>query len=50
MKISGTKVVFLFQLGRLEVFRLFIALQASYGALWRKEIWSEIHKLGFPNK
>lgn len=47
---SGTEVVFLFRLGRLEGFQLFIDFQASYGALWRKEIWSEMYKLGFPPK
>jgi hypothetical protein len=40
---SGTKVVFLFQFGRLEGVHLVIDFQASYGTLWRKEIWSEMH-------
>jgi len=33
-----------------EVLHLFIDFQASYGTLWRKEIQSEILKLGFPKK
>jgi hypothetical protein len=29
---------------------LFIDFQAAYDNVWRNEIWSEMHKLGFPKK
>jgi len=34
----------------IDVCHLVIDFHASYGALWRKEIQSEILKLGFPKK
>jgi len=34
----------------IDVHHPFIDFQASYGALWRKEIRNEILKLGFPKK
>ena len=32
----------------IDVHQLFIDFQAAYDTKWRKELWSEIHKLGFP--
>jgi len=32
----------------IDVHQLFIDFQAAYDAIWRKEVWSEMHKLGFP--
>ena len=34
----------------LEVHHLFIDFKPAYDTVWRKEIWSEMHKLGFPKK
>ena len=31
-----------------DVQNLFIDFQAAYDTAWRKEIWSEMHKLGSP--
>ena len=33
-----------------DVHHLFIDFQAAYDTVWRKEIQSEMHKLGFPEK
>jgi len=33
-----------------DVHHLFIDFQEAYGILWRKEIWSEMRELGFPQK
>jgi hypothetical protein len=33
-----------------DVTHLFIDFQAAYDTVWRKEIWSEMDKLGFPQK
>jgi hypothetical protein len=33
-----------------DVPHLFIDFQAGYDTVWRKEIWSEMDKLGFPKK
>jgi hypothetical protein len=27
-----------------------VDFQAAYNTLWRKEVWSEIHKISFPRK
>jgi len=32
------------------IHHLFIDFQAAYGTVWRKDIWSEMHKLVFPEK
>jgi hypothetical protein len=29
---------------------LYIDMQATYDTVWRMQIWSETHKLGFPKK
>ena len=34
----------------IEVHNLFIRFQTAYDTVWRKEIWSEMYKLGFPQK
>jgi hypothetical protein len=34
----------------IDVHYLFIDFQAAYDSVWRNEIWSEMHKLGFPPK
>jgi hypothetical protein len=34
----------------IDVPQLFIDFKAAYEAIWRKEIWSEMHKLGLPPK
>jgi Tfp pilus assembly PilM family ATPase len=31
----------------IDVHPVFINFQAAYGSVWRKEMWSEMHKLGF---
>jgi hypothetical protein len=33
-----------------DVHQLFIDFQAAYDTVWRKEIWSQIHTLCFPQK
>ena len=33
-----------------DVHNLFIDFQVAYDTVWRKEIWSAMHKLGFPRK
>jgi hypothetical protein len=33
-----------------DVPHLFIDFQVRYDTVWRKEIWSEMYKLGFPKK
>jgi len=33
-----------------HIYHIFIGFQAAYGTVWRKEIWSEMHKLVFPPK
>ena len=30
-----------------DVHYIFIYFQAAYDTVWQKEMWSEIHKLGF---
>jgi hypothetical protein len=32
----------------IDIHHLFIDFQAVYDTVWKKEIWSEMHKLGFP--
>jgi hypothetical protein len=32
----------------IDIHYLFIDFQAAYDNVWRNEIWSEMHKLGFP--
>jgi hypothetical protein len=32
----------------IDVHHLFVDFQSAYDTMWRKEIWSEMHKLGFP--
>jgi len=32
----------------IDVRQLFTDFQAAYDTIWRKEVWSEMHKLGFP--
>jgi len=34
----------------IDVHHLFIDFQETYDTVWRMQIWSEIHKLGFPQK
>jgi hypothetical protein len=34
----------------IDVYYLFIDFQSAYDTIWRKEIWSEMHKSGFPKK
>ena len=31
----------------IDVHPVFINFQAAYDSVWRKEMWSEMHKLGF---
>jgi hypothetical protein len=33
-----------------EVPHIFIRFQTAYDTVWRKEIWSEMQKQGFPQK
>jgi len=33
-----------------DVHNLFIDFQAACDTVWRKAIWSEMHKIGFPQK
>jgi hypothetical protein len=33
-----------------EIHRIFIRFQTAYDTVWRKEIWSEVQKQGFPHK
>jgi hypothetical protein len=32
----------------IDVHQLFIDFQAAFETKWRKEVWGEMHKLGFP--
>jgi hypothetical protein len=34
----------------IDVYYLFIDFESAYDTIWRKEIWSEMHKLSFPKK
>jgi hypothetical protein len=34
----------------IDVHNLLIAFETAHGTVWRKEIWSEMHKLGFPKR
>jgi sorting nexin-29 len=34
----------------IDVYYLFIDFQSVYDTVWRKEIWNEMHKLGFQKK
>jgi len=34
----------------IDVNDLYIGFQAAYDSVWRKEIWSEMHYVGFPKK
>jgi sorting nexin-29 len=34
----------------IDAYYLFIDFQSAYDTIWRKEIWNEMHKLGFPKK
>jgi hypothetical protein len=34
----------------IELQHIFVDLQAAYDTVWRKEYWSEMHKLGFPSE
>jgi hypothetical protein len=34
----------------IDVYNPFIDFQATYDTVWRVQIWSEMHKLGFPKK
>ena len=35
---------------KIDVCHLFIDFQAAYDTIWRMEIWSKMHNLGFPKK